>query len=281
MGILTPRSRSRQAGAPSGPALVSGEERRPQGRIYAIYSGKGGVGRTLVATSVAVLLRQHTRLPTLLVDLNLDLGGAEVYLDLEPERSVLHLLPVIDELTEVNLRNVTTAHASGVELLASPADAEQAELLNAEHVQAILDAARLCYGHIVLDLPPCLGATTVAALREADRVLYVLTPDTPALRALKVSLDFFARYDVVDPTRIELIVNRASRRSEIQPRDIQELTQLPIAGQVPAGFDAIQPMVNMGEVLHGPNAVRTPVGESLRELVRNLLKREVGGRVAV
>lgn len=227
-----------------------------RGRVLAVYSAKGGSGRTLLAANLS--LAQQTERRTLLLDLNLHFGGADVMLGLSPERSVVDLLPVIDELNETHLRNVTTTHPSGLSLILAPRRTALSAELTQDHARLILQASRRSFDSIVVDLPAGISSLVQGVLEEADRVLYVVTPDSLSIHTLKRTLPFLT--GPVQAGKLGLVVNRTSPISEIRTEDIAKLVKLPIISEIRAGYREIQSAVNLGTPLLGPGGPKTLPG---------------------
>jgi pilus assembly protein CpaE len=219
-----------------------------RGNVITFYSGKGGCGRSLIAATLAQTLQLDSTSGVLLVDLNLQYGGLETYMNVNSDRSLYDLTPVLNELNDNHIRSVTVVEPnSQVELLASPADAEIAEQITEEHVERVLRAARLYYDYILVDLPTEMTTLSYTALEEADHLFYVLTPDAPAMRTLGRVLDLFDKIGV-DPTdRLELILNRISRDSEISAKDVRQHFPYPVIGELHEDAKKIQQFINRGK----------------------------------
>lgn len=106
------------------------------GKVIAVHSLKGGVGRTLLAANLAVALtrrQQQTKeaeRKVLLVDLNWPYGGIDTFLNLNPTRSSLDLLPVMNSLNRQNIYSATTIYMRPtLRVLAPPLHSEQADYL--------------------------------------------------------------------------------------------------------------------------------------------------------
>ena len=104
---------------------------RSRGKIFSFYSGKGGSGRTLIASSVAQTLKLESTAEVILIDLNTQYGGIENVFSIESNRSLADLMPVVEELNESHIRNVSETQVdSKLEILISPCDAEVAESID-------------------------------------------------------------------------------------------------------------------------------------------------------
>ncbi|MGF7089322.1 pilus assembly protein CpaE [Kroppenstedtia sanguinis] len=218
-----------------------------RGQVTTFYSGKGGCGRSTVAAALAQTLQIDSDSSVLLVDLNLQYGGVETYLNVKHERSIFDLTPVLKELNDNHIRNVTAIESvSQMEVLISPCDAEIAEQVTEEHVQRLLRTARLYYDYILVDLPTEMTTLSYAALEEADRIFYIMTPDSPSIRTFGQVLQLFDKIGV-DPTgRLELILNRIRKSTELREKDIQQHFDYPIAANLREDERYVQQSINRG-----------------------------------
>lgn len=219
--------RRREAAHPGGGA----------GRVVAVWSPKGGTGCSLLAAGLALALQTRQQRRTLLADLTGPFGGAErlVGLQDEPERTLADLFRVIGELSPDHLLQACTAHESGLALLAAPRLSEPLGGLLPEHVSAVAGLCGRLFERTVLDVPSLWHPTVAAALAAADRLLLVLTPDVPAVRAAQAALDLLPALRREQKT-VGLVVNRLCRRSELQPDAIGRLLDLPVVGRVRANY---------------------------------------------
>lgn len=246
-----------------------------QGRVITVYGAKGGCGKTLVATTLAQTLQLDYPYSVLLIDLNFRFGGVEAVLGLEKDpayqqrRSFYDLLPVIEELNEAYLLNVTLRLSpSQLDILLSPADAEKAERIRPEHVRRLLRVARRYYDYILVDMPGGIDENVFTALQESDRILYVLTPEVPALRAFRRALDLMRRLSVdTRPDRLGVIFNRVHRRNEVSVRDLEKLEEIHLVGTIQEDSRRIQSAYNLGVPLR-----RTPKERRVSLFARNVRK---------
>jgi pilus assembly protein CpaE len=218
-----------------------------RGQVITFYSGKGGVGKSLVAGSLAQTIQLDSNSSVLLVDLNLQYGGIETYLNVEHDRSIFDLTPVLKELNDNHIRNVTAIEPhSQVEVLVSPMDAEIAENITEDHVQRLLRVARLYYDYILVDLPTEMSPLVFTALEEADRMFYVLTPDAPAMRTLGQVLDLFNKLSIDPQGRLEIILNRLSKDTELNAKDVKQHFDYPVIAELREDAKKVQQLINRG-----------------------------------
>ena len=122
------------------------EDSSDQGRIYAVFSPKGGVGCTVLATNLAVALKQLTNKKVALVDGNLVFGNVDVMLNVLSNKTINDVVTRITELDTDLLRDVMVTHSSGVRVLLAPPQPELAELVTPDHMRQILTELRRTYG---------------------------------------------------------------------------------------------------------------------------------------
>ncbi|MDR7318345.1 AAA family ATPase [Brevibacillus nitrificans] len=228
--------------ASSGKAFVRG-----RGKVYSFYSGKGGSGRTQLATGFAQALKLESTARVLLIDLNLQYGGVETFFSLDKSRTLADLVPVMNEMNENHIRNVSLREThSKLEVLASPRDAETAENMSEEFVTRLIRASRRSYDFVIIDLPTYMNELTYTALEESDFIYYVMNLDTPSVQIYRLTEELFRRLRIDTEGRLEVVVNQVGRDNELTVSDLKGLIQAPIAAEISRDHKGIQAAVNLG-----------------------------------
>ena len=249
--------------------------RRGRGQIISFYSGKGGSGTTLLASTFAQTLKLESTAQVILIDMNLQFGGVDTYLGLESNRSLASLKPVINELNENHILNVSDKEPySKMEILLSPRDAEIGEGLNEDFFTKLLRACRRSYDFVIVDLPSNMTANTYVALEEADMIYYVLNLDTPSLHVIKHVEELFNRLGMDTEDRLQIVVNQKGRDNELTPQDVKNLLSAPVSAEVRRDLKGIQTLINKGEPLRKATKEKklTPVAKDVRKWVLSILK---------
>src|SRR5919197_2529262 len=140
-------------------------ENGQRGELIAMFSGKGGVGKSTLGTNLAVAmaLEAKEKQRVAIVDLDLLLGDVAMMLDVTPERTVADLVPLIDKLDPELLRSFLYVHSSGVKVLCAPTRVEDSEALTTERVRRILDVLARTFDYVVIDLPRSFDDRVVTA----------------------------------------------------------------------------------------------------------------------
>lgn len=191
--------------------------------LIAVWSPKGGVGKTLVATGLAMQLLRRCAGGTLLVDL--DAGKA----DIAPLLKVALRPSILDYLDSGGR---TVVHPTGLAILPGTPRLVEEGLVTAELAEAVLGQAAVHFGAIVADLDADLRDSTVVALERAAAILLVTTPDLLSVYACRRFVQEAAAVGL-GMERVRLVVNRARPDQTIPDSEIISLTGVQPIGRVP------------------------------------------------
>ncbi len=192
------------------------EQELPGGSVVAVAGPRGGVGKTLVSTSLAARVSAAGE-RSLVMDLDLYLPGAHTQLNLSPEVGLVSLLPYLDDLSvDVWERHLVRHEQSGLWLLAGPPQPEMAELVEPSHLGRLVGFCRSRYRAVVLDLPSGLTSDLIwEALGLADSLLVVVRPDPSSILAARAFIDLTSRLGA-DHLSPRLVINGMHQGSALQ-----------------------------------------------------------------
>ncbi|HZG18249.1 MAG TPA: AAA family ATPase [Candidatus Bathyarchaeia archaeon] len=267
---LIEQQQRKRGTATTGQAFVRG-----RGKVYSFYSGKGGSGRTQLATGYAQALKLESTARVLLIDLNLQYGGVETFLSLDSNRTLADLVPVLNELNENHIRNVSQRELhSKLEVMMSPRDAETAENMTDEFVSRLIRSSRRSYDFVIIDLPTHMNELTYTALEESDLIYYVMNLDTPSVQNYRLVENLFKQLRIDTTGRIEVVVNKVSKDSELSVSDLKGLIPAPITAQISLDHRGVQAAVNQGMPLQKePNEKKLgPAAKDIRKWVLSKLQ---------
>lgn len=228
-----------------------------QGQVVTFYSGKGGSGRSLIASTLAQTIGLDSNASVLLVDLNLQYGGLETILKIDSGRNIFDLDPVLNELNDNHIRSVTTVEASSqIEVLPSPRNAEIAEQITEDHVQRLLRTARLYYDYILVDLPTKMTTLSYTVLEESDHIFYVMIPDMLSMSVFRTVLDLFSKLGIDPNDRLQMVLNRINRDTEISHKDVNRHFLFPVIANLREDSKKIQQLINQGGLVRNSRRER-------------------------
>lgn len=208
-------------GAAQSAAVVPPAAPPQLGRRVAFFSPKGGQGKTTIAVNLAVALRLRGARRVALMDADLRFGDANIFLDLPFNRSIVDLLPHLDELDSSLLEQVMAKHPSGVELLMRPERPELVETIDAHCIERVLTVLARSFDYVVIDCEVSYDEKLLAVLDRSDVILLVLHPDLGALRNAKHFLQL-AETLGYPRDKMAVIINRANSNVGIGPHEVEQ-----------------------------------------------------------
>lgn len=249
---------------------TSGEVRsRTVGKLISFISNKGGVGKSTLSVNTAVALAKQYRDRVLLVDASLQMGLCAPMLDIRPQHSLLDAARQRSRLDETLLRQLTTAHPSGLDVLAAPPSALEAGELDDEVMSRVLTIARRTYDCVIVDTFPLLDRVVMAILDLSDRSYIVLDNSVPTVLSGVKFLELLRGMDY-PPARQEIVLNRFMRGwGNPSARDVAERLQRNVNHVIP--FDRkVQTAANLGEPFVTRAGYWSSSGGAMRRLAEEI-----------
>jgi pilus assembly protein CpaE len=209
--------------------------REAQGRMLVVVGPKGGAGKTLVSTNLAVALAEAGE-RVALVDLDLQFGDTGLVLGLAPTHTIYDLVTSGGSLDAEKVRDYLTMHESGARVLQAPARPDQAAMVDPEFLRQLFSVLRATEDWLVVDSSPGFTPEVIAAIDAATDICMVGTVDAAALKNTKLGLETLELMGVA-PETVKLVLNRADSRVGITPDDVQSVTQRHVDALIPSHRD--------------------------------------------
>ncbi len=245
---------------------------RPEGKLLTVYSAKGGVGCTTLATNLAIGLNTDNT-PTVLVDTNLQFGDVSVFLNLQVKYSIVDLAARAEELDDEVIEEVLMTHESGIRVLAAPPRPEMAEEVRAEQVRRVLEELKHRFAYVVVDTGSTMDDVALAALDLSDLLITVATPDIPSIKDARLLFDLLAVLEF-PMERLFFVLNKMDRRSGITAEAVSENLKRPVEGEIPADERVVAASINRGVPLLMGDKGRPPAKHIL-DLIGSIKQRLV------
>ncbi|MFI8589909.1 CpaE family protein [Dietzia maris] len=247
---------------PGDPAMNGSASAR--GRVISVVSPKGGVGKTTVATNLAVGLSRSAPNSTVLVDLDVQFGDVASALNLDPEHTLLDVVrgPAVKD--SMVLKTFLTQHQTGLYTVCAPASPADADDITSADVARLLKTLASEFRYVVVDTAPGLDDHALAAIDQADELVLLTSLDVPGVRGLRKEMAIL-RDLALDFDKRHILVNFADPRSGLTKADAE--------ATIGAGVDLVLPRskavpvsVNQGLPLLQSDT-RDPMTKQLRKLV--------------
>ena len=207
------------APAGDGTAAPGGGDR--DGRIVAIFSPKGGVGRTTIAVNMAVAAATELGKSVVLMDGSFQFGDVGVLLNLNPKnKSIADLVPELEAGEAESLDTFVINHSTGVRVLLAPPSPEMAELITPTAVKRVLDALRRQHDLVIVDCTSWFNETTLSILDAADVVLTVLSLEITSIKNMRLFLEVAEQLGY-ERGKVKLVLNRADSSLGIRVTDVE------------------------------------------------------------
>jgi pilus assembly protein CpaE len=268
--IVTADEAARLSAAGAADAPVA--EVRRSAHVISVFSTKGGVGKSTLATNLAVSLAGMDR-SVILVDLDLQFGDVAIMLQLAPDRTIYDAVQAIDRLDEHMLRGFFAEHSSGVSALLAPRQPEEAESVTAPRVSRILDLVGGMCDFVVIDTPPVLNDTILTALDHTDEIYAIATMDVPSIKNTRISLQKLRQLGYAEDA-IRLVLNRADSKVWLEMSEVEKVIEEDVAVRIPSDR-SVPRSVNKGVpiVLEEP---RSSVARTIESLTKEIVTRVEG-----
>ena len=220
---------TRDASAP--PPVAGAEEETEDHQIVTVFSPKGGVGRTTLATNLALALKKATDQRVALVDANLQFGDVGVLLNLNPKnRSMLDAVGGGEPDRDI-LESVMIDHSTGIRVLLAPPSPEGADLITPAYLRKMVDMLRETHDWVIIDLPSGLNDHTLGLLDAADQIMVVAALEITTIKNLRLFLEVADQLDY-ERSKIRLVINRSDAAQGIRIGDVEASIRRPIDGSI-------------------------------------------------
>ncbi|TFD25473.1 AAA family ATPase [Cryobacterium lyxosi] len=196
-------------------------------QVIAVVSAKGGVGKTTVATNLAVGLARLAPLSVVLVDADVQFGDVATALSLTPAHTLPDAVTDAAKLDTMVLKTYLTPHESGFYTVCGADTPVDGDRVSGEQLSHLIRQLSEVFRFVVIDTAPGLGEHALAALELATDAVIVCDMSVPSARGLRKELAALASIGIVPPTR-HVVLNLGDRFSGLSVRDIEATIGVPV-----------------------------------------------------
>lgn len=246
------------------PPLVASALPVRRGTVISVTSPKGGVGKTTVATNLAIGLAQASTNSTVIVDLDVQFGDVASALNLSPEYTLPEAIQPAVRRDSMVLKTFLTLHSTGLYAICGSPNPETADSVTPEAVDELLHTLAQEFRWVVVDTAPGMTAHTLSALDHSNELVLVASMDVPAVRGLRKELDTLQDLGIFGDHRT-ILLNFADSRGGLTVSDIEKAIGTKVDITIPRS-NAVTASVNQGVPLLQART-RDPMTKQLRRLV--------------
>lgn len=256
-------------------------------KMITVFSNKGGIGKTSIASNLALELAKITKENVALVDLNFQFGDVTSFLDIKPSFDISYMLKNVNTINKDFLLSTMEKYQNtSLYVLADPPDFKQVANVTHKQVAKLFEILKESFSYIVVDTDSNFDEKTITALDYSDMLFLVTIVNLPALRNCQRCLDLFDKLGY-DKDKVQIVINRFMENDEISSDDVEKLLQKKIYWKIPNNYFAMMASINKGILLSDLNPTSN-VATSYRELAmhvsdsvfrKNLIKKFSGDNI--
>ena len=238
-------------------------------QVITVAGVGGGVGCTSLSINIACSIAQDERNSVTVIDLDLALGDADVWLDIIPDYTIQDVAENISRLDYSLLKRSLTKHDCGAFLLPRPTQLDDATSITPDEFRRVIALLKATFTHLVIDISKGYGPLDMAAMEVADTILLVTQLDLPCLRNVVRLLQFFDLNEGFED-KVKVVVNRFGlEANQISSAKALETIGREIFWQLPNEYATIVESRNNGVplLMQSPKAKLTM---SIDQLARSI-----------
>jgi pilus assembly protein CpaE len=222
----------RQSSAAAVP-VIEDKGRREQGRIITVTSAKGGSGKTVLATNLALVLNRFPDVKVCLVDADLQFGDVCLVLQLEPRFTMVNAAHELHHLDAELLDSLLTEHPSGLKVLAAPLEPAFADDITTAGLMQMLDVLKENYDFVIVDTAAMLDELILSLIEKSDDILMLVDMDLPSVKNAKLALETL-RLLKFSTANVQLVMNRSNSKAKLDNKEIEGALKMEISASIPS-----------------------------------------------
>lgn len=226
--------------------LKNGKGSETKSRVITVFSNKGGIGKTSIASNLALELARITKENVALVDLNFQFGDITTFLDLKPSFNISYVLENLGRINSEFLLNTLEKYKNtSLYILADPPYFKQAENVTKTQIAKLIEILKNTFSYIVIDAESGFDGKTITALDNSDLIFLVTIVNLPALRNCQRILDLFEKLGY-DSEKTQIVINRYMENDEITVEDVEKVLDKDVYWKIPNNYFTLMAAINKG-----------------------------------
>jgi len=204
----------------------------PRSRVIAVVAPKGGLGKTTVATNLAVGLAKQAPMSVVLIDADVQFGDVATALSLNPSHTLPDVVAALAQDDMMVLKTLLVPHSSGFYTVCGADQPDDGDRVTGDELSHLIGRLAELFRYIIIDTAPGLGDHALAALEQATDAVFLCDMSVPSARGLRKELAVLTRIGLLPPAR-HVVLNLADRASGLSVRDVESIIGVPVDVAVP------------------------------------------------
>ena len=175
------------------------------GKSLCLFSGKGGVGKTILTLNLAAIYSQINK-HVLIVDLDLSSGGIALATNKVFDKTIYNFVDDYNNNRFKDFNDYVVKYNENIDIMPSPKDPRQASKIDSKYIEILLDKAMFHYDMVLIDTNHNLNELNLVVLDVADNILFVIENDPMDLKNMKSLLSIFKD---LDKTNYKILLNNS------------------------------------------------------------------------
>ncbi|MCY0899847.1 MAG: P-loop NTPase [Firmicutes bacterium] len=237
-------------------------------RLWAMFSSKGGIGKTTLALNFAWAMAMQSAHRVALADFD-GLGDVGAMLPRVPSTSLVDVVESLEAglSTDAVMNSLYQVPEMGLTIVPADASPERSQRITAAQVSAVLDLLQAHHAYVVADMATGLSDVNLAILDRADEIWVITAPEKVTLLPLMRSLPILR---TLYPEKLVIVVNRSDSETGLGTADIADMLGQPVSYALPSG--GVGPVVAANQ---GRPLVMTEPSNALARAISNMAREQV------
>jgi len=176
-----------------------------KGKIIAVSSFKGGVGKTITVLNLAGAFSKLNK-KVLIIDLDLESGNISVALNTKNTKTLYNVVDDLSNNRFKDYKDYTEKYDENIHVINSIKDPRQAKLIDARYIELFLNHVKYKYDIILLDNAHGFSTITLTSLDIADTSLFIMNND---IMDIKVARSSLAIMEDIGKENIKILLNES------------------------------------------------------------------------
>ena len=216
------------------------EDPVPHGTVITVFGAKGGIGKTTIASNLAISLATEAGQTVALVDMDTRFGDVAITMDIAVERSIADLARNLDDLDRDSLADYLVVHESGVRILPAPTRPNDWRGIGYRQIREVVDVLAQTHDFVILDTPGTFNEQVAAALEVGTLILLITTLDMASIKDTVLALEMLNERFGDDEQRLKIVLNRAGMDTGVNEDDVSSTLDSPLWWRIPQDNDVMK-----------------------------------------